>query len=329
MASYLITGGCGFIGAHLALDLAREGHGVRVLDNFSTGSREKLPAGCELMAGDVADGRLVHECMQGMDGCFHLAAMASVPDFNGNWLSTHRTNQSGTINVLDAARRRKTPVVYASSAAVYGDNAEIPLTESSALRPLTAYGADKLGSELHARVAGLVHRVPNMGLRFFNVYGPGQDPASPYSGVISIFVDRLLRGETLIVYGDGQQTRDFIYVGDVVRFLRSAMHKVGCSPAVFNVCTGESVSINQLARSLMSILGLRLPIAHGPSRKMDIRVSMGDPSHAGRRLGISACHSLAEGLRLFIQHEQGERCEEVRVRETNPLQPSSQACFLR
>ncbi len=152
-----------------------------------------------MIIGDVADGDLVKEAMVDMEGCFHLAAVASVQQSVEDWAGTHRSNLTGSINVFDAARAALTPVVYASSAAVYGDNADVPLKENSAVRPLSAYGADKLGSELHARVASLMYGVPTTGMRFFNVYGPRQDPSSPYSGVISIFCDRIQKGEEITV----------------------------------------------------------------------------------------------------------------------------------
>ncbi len=327
MARYLVTGGCGFIGSHLVRDLVRDGQEVRVLDDLSTGRPERLPPSCELTVGDVRDGDLVAKVMGDVDGCYHLAAVTSVQRSNEDWPGTHRINLGGTVNVLDAARRRRTPVIYASSAAVYGDNAEIPVTESSSVRPLIPYGADKLGSELHARVAGLAHGVPTRGLRFFNVFGPDQDPSSPYSGVISVFVDRLLKGEALTVYGDGQQTRDFIYVDDVVAALRASMDRADCNAGVFNICTGESVSINQLAQVLMSILGVRLPIIREASRAGDIRVSIGDPSKARKYLGFKARRTLVDGLRLLIDHEQRKNPP---LREDAAVSQSlSQLCFLR
>ena len=171
MATYLVTGGAGFIGSHLVDALLARGDGVRVLDDLSTGKRQNLPAGVELLLGDVADLALTKQAMAGCAGCFHLAAVASVQRGNEDWLGTHRSNQTGSIAVFEAARGadagRPVPVVYASSAAVYGDNAELPLKEEAQTRPLSAYGADKLGSELHARVASLVHGVPTVGLRFF------------------------------------------------------------------------------------------------------------------------------------------------------------------
>ena len=190
MSNYLVTGGCGFIGSHLVDDLVAAGHGVRILDDLSIGTLAHKPPGVEFIRGDVAEPTVVADALRDMDGCFHLAAVASVERSNMDWLGTHRTNLTGAVTVFNAARRTALPVVFASSAAVYGDNADFPLSEETRPRPLSAYGADKLGCELHGVVAGRIHRVPTCGLRFFNVYGPRQDPRSPYSGVISIFSDR-------------------------------------------------------------------------------------------------------------------------------------------
>jgi UDP-glucose 4-epimerase len=305
MAYYLITGGCGFIGAHLANNLLEDGHFIRVLDNLSMGNKEALNQDCDLVVGDVRDSSLVRQCMTGMNGCFHLAAVAPAKKFMSNYISMHQTNLSGSINVLDAACDENTPVIYASSSAVYGDNAEPLLKEHYRLSPLTAYGADKVGCELHAKVAAMAYDLPTIGLRFFNVYGPGQSPALPHSSVVSVFIDRLLRGKAVHTYGDGEQIQDFIYVGDAVRFLRKAMEKVGSGPTIYNVCSGESVSINQLAKCAMSILNVNLPIVHQPCRKGDTRGFVGDPSLAGQYLQVSTRYRLAEGLYKYIQHEQG------------------------
>lgn len=302
MANYLVTGGCGFIGSHLIESLLEDGHRVRILDDLSTGKRENVSALCEIVVGDVSDSGQVSACMEGIDACFHLAAISSVQLSNEEWVRSHQINQSGTINVFDAAKTNKTPVVYASSAAVYGDNADVPLKETSSVRPLTAYGADKLGSELQARVASVVHGVPTAGLRFFNVYGSRQDPSSPYSGVISIFVDRILGKENLTVFGDGEQTRDFVYVKDVVSFLRAAMDKIDCNASVFNVCTGRAVTINQLAKTVMSITGSQVLITHEQPRTGDIRVSIGDPHHAACALEVTAKQPLILGLRDYIEY---------------------------
>ncbi len=298
-ALYAVTGGAGFIGSHLCDALLAAGHAVRVLDDFSTGRRENLDPRCEVVRGDVADPRVVRAALEGASGCFHLAAVASVQRCNEDWIGTHRVNQAGTVCVLDAARALGgVPVVYASSAAVYGDLGEAIAREDLCPAPLTAYGADKLGSELHARVAFLVHGVPTLGLRFFNVYGRRQDPSSPYSGVISIFARRLAEGLPIAIHGDGEQTRDFVHVSDVVAHLRAAMAHLAAQAgaAVLNVCTGQAVSIRQLAQALAASLGRDARLTEGPARAGDIRRSLGDPSRATATLGARARVGLAEGL---------------------------------
>jgi len=305
MANYLVTGGCGFIGSNLVDELICAGHSVRVIDDLSTGSRENLHPKAQLIVGDICDTRLVKQMMEGVDGCFHLAAIASVERSLHDWIETHRVNLTGTITVFDAAKTAKNgspvPVVYASSAAIYGDNASMPLTEREIPRPLTAYGADKLACELHARVGSLVHDVTSTGLRFFNVYGPRQDPSSPYSGVISIFLDRIVRGEKISVFGDGGQCRDFVYVGDVVRFLMAGMKRITRQHEVVNVCTGRMVTLNQLAQTISSLSRQPLRIDRQPQRNGDIRVSLGDPERALRILGIKAEIDLSDGLKRTMK----------------------------
>jgi UDP-glucose 4-epimerase len=303
MGKYLVTGGCGFIGSHLCEALLARGDGVRVLDDLSTGRLANKPAAAELIEGDVADPTCVAAAMAGVEGCFHLAAVASVERGNEDWLGTHRTNLTGAITVFDAARRAGSapiPVVFASSAAVYGDNPAVPLAETAAPRPLSAYGADKLGCELHARVAFHVHGVPTVGLRFFNVFGPRQDPKSPYSGVISIFCDRLRAAEEIAIYGDGRQTRDFVYVGDVVAALLAAMNVMPSGSPVLNVCTGRSTSVLGLAETIGGLCGTAPRIAFRPPRAGEIRVSLGDPVAAARALGVVAGTDLRRGLELTL-----------------------------
>lgn len=294
---YLVTGGCGFIGSHLCDRLLAQGHKVRVLDNLSTGRREQLDPACDLLVGDVADPALAARAMEGVKGCFHLAAVASVQRANEDWLGCHRTNLSGSIAIFAAARDAgKIPVIYASSAAVYGDNPSLPLLESDSTRPLGAYGADKLGSELHGRVAWHVHGVPTTGLRFFNVFGPRQDPASPYSGVISIFADRVRRSVPIEIHGDGRQSRDFIFVSDVVAHLCAAMAKSRSGAAIYNVCTGRATSVLELAAELGRVIGREPLVRHTPARQGDIRHSIGSPDFCIRELGLAAQMPLAEGL---------------------------------
>lgn len=304
MATYLVTGGCGFIGSHLADALVRRGDHVRILDDLSTGRREHAPDAAEVTVGDVADAPLVQKLMSRVDGVFHLAAIASVQRSVEDWLGAHRTNLTGAIAVFDAARSAKVgrpvPVVYASSAAVYGDNPSMPLDEQADTKPLTAYGADKLGCELHARVAYHVHGVPTTGLRFFNVYGPRQDPHSPYSGVIAIFADRIAKGQTVTIYGDGHQVRDFVYVGDVVRHLLAAMDIHPSAARVLNVCTGRPTSVLDLANAIARIAGRTPRLTHGPARPGDIRISIGDPAAATAALGVRADTDVETGLRATL-----------------------------
>jgi len=305
MPEFLVTGGCGFIGSHLCDALLQDGHKVRVLDDLSTGSLGNLPWQAELIEGDIRDAALVREAMAGCDGCFHLAAIASVERGNLEWVETHQVNLSGAIQIFETARRagpggRPVPVVYASSAAVYGDQGGAAITELALPVPTSAYGADKLGCEHHARVAGLVHGVPTIGLRFFNVYGPRQDPRSPYSGVISIFCDRIGRGHPVTIFGDGQQSRDFTYVGDVVNGLQAAMRRVSQQPRVFNICTGRSTSVCRLAATVASLFDAKLQLAYGEARRGEIRHSLGDPSAARTLLGFNPDTRLDRGLAITI-----------------------------
>jgi len=294
---YLVTGGCGFIGSHLVDALTAAGHSVRILDDLSTGSFAYTPHGVEIFQGDIANHHLVQAAMGSVDGCFHLAAAVSVERCNLDWPGTHGTNLGGTVAVFDAARKHSTPVVYASSAAVYGDNPQV-LTEDSIPRPISAYGADKLGCELHGWVAHHVHYVPNCGLRFSNVYGPRQDPKSPYSGVITIFANRIKDGHPIIINGDGYHSRDFIYVGDVVRALSVAMEhcRANNSSEVFNVSTGVETCIIELVEKISFLLNKNPRIEHGPPRPSDPRRSVGSPKKAERILGFRATTDLASGL---------------------------------
>lgn len=322
MSTYLVTGGAGFIGSHLADALLAAGHKVRVLDNLSTGRLENLDPRCELLVGDAAEAETVQDAMQGMDGCFHLAAIASVMRANEDWVGTHRANQTATIQVFDAARRNgRVPVVYASSAAIYGDQGDGAIREDAAPHPLTAYGADKLGSELHAAVGFGVHGVPSCGMRFFNVYGPRQDPSSPYSGVISIFCSRLRGGTSVTLHGDGKQTRDFVYVGDVVRALMLAMERMQHGASVYNVCTGQPTTIRQLARSTASLLGITPLLGEGAARPGDIRHSVGDPGKAWLELGFRAETPLIVGLGRTL-YAQPARTDRVPGRIRRPVAPS-------
>jgi UDP-glucose 4-epimerase len=298
VTAWLVTGGAGFIGSHLCESLLARGDTVRVLDDLSTGRRENLPPGVDLIVGNVADQAAVHNAVEGVSGCFHLAAIASVERGVTDWLGTHRANLTGTITLFDTIRRLPTriPVVYASSAAVYGDAATVPISEGMACRPLSAYGADKYGCELHARVASHVHGIPTVGLRFFNVYGPRQDPRSPYSGVISIFCERILRSAPIEIFGDGEQTRDFIFVADVVAAMLAAMRVQPAEAPVLNVCTGIPISVLDLARAIAKLVDTGLATNHKPPRAGDLRHSTGSPALARATLSLREPTTLRSGL---------------------------------
>jgi UDP-glucose 4-epimerase len=298
---YLVTGGAGFIGSHLTKLLERQGHEVAVLDNMSTGSYKNLSPGSIVYEEDIRDGAAVKGLMRGVQGCFHLAAIASVEECTEKWAESHETNLTGTINVFDAAAQFKVPVVYASSAAVYGNPSRIPVGEHDAKIPLSFYGSDKLGCEQHARAAYTIRGLRSTGLRFFNVYGPGQDPNSPYSGVISIFAKKIMLGDEITIYGDGKQTRDFVYVGDVVLALTVAMARANMHPCtVLNIATGVGTSINVLATLIAKLAEKEVRATRAPQRVGDIQTSVGDPANAAQLLGWKATTSLETGLRATM-----------------------------
>jgi UDP-glucose 4-epimerase len=301
MPHFLVTGGAGFIGSHLCDLLLADGHRVRVLDDLSTGKPANLDPRVELLVGDVGLPADTLAAAAGADGIFHLAAVASVQRSNEDWAGTHRTNLTGTINVLDAARRAGgVPVVYASSAAIYGDNPKLPLREDAAPRPLSAYGADKLGCELHARVAGTVHGVPTAGFRFFNVYGPRQDPKSPYSGVISIFAARATARQPCTILGDGGQARDFVYVADVVAALRTGLKAASVRAPVFNVGNGHATTVLELAKLLQRLAGSPADPVFAPARAGDIRLSLSDCARL-RAAGWAPTVTLEAGLKTTLE----------------------------
>ena len=297
--TWLVTGGAGFIGSHLVDALLARGDRVRVLDDLSTG-RHLSPA-AEFVRGSVTDPVAVAAAIAGVAGVFHLAAIASVARCADDWAATHAINQGGTVQVLEAARNAGgVPVVYASSAAVYGPSPAPVARESDRAAPCSPYGCDKLGSESHASVATNLFGVPSVGLRFFNVYGPRQNGSSPYSGVISIFAERLRRGEPLLLNGGGAQTRDFVFVSDVVAVLGAAMERVRHLPPVLNVCTGESVTVHRVA-SLLAQLSNRAPrFETVPVKPGDILHSRGDPALLRENLGVAPKISINEGLRLLL-----------------------------
>jgi UDP-glucose 4-epimerase len=305
----LVTGGAGFIGSHVVERLAAGGATLRVLDDLSTGRPQNLPPDVELLVGDVTDRGMVERAAHGVGAIIHLAAIASVTRSIEDWVRAHQVNLTGTVVILDAAAKQPVPVIYASSAAVYGDNPHSPLAETATPKPLSPYAADKLAGEWHARAAGAIRGIPSVGLRLFNVYGPRQDPTSPYSGVISIFADRVARDEPLIVHGDGGQTRDFVYVEDVADAFCAALRGALEAPAaarVFNVCTGRGISITALATAVAAAYGRTPALRSDPPRSGDIRHSVGDPRAAVEALGFKADTDLSSGLQKLAAYGPGQ-----------------------
>ena len=316
MSRYLITGGLGFIGTALASTLSVMGHQVRIIDNLSGGRRNDIPADWELMIGDVGDRVLVGEAMSGVDGCFHLATSGTSAACESDDIACN--NLPGMINVLLAAKentgRKTVPVVYASSSITYGDNAHTSLREDVTARPLTIAAADKASIEMWARVASLTHGIPTTGLRLFDVYGHAPSPYTPGSGVVATFIERIMSDQAVTIYGDGQQTRDFVYLQDAVKFFVTAMSMPTSQPEIYNVCTGRPTNVEQLAHMLFSLCGKPVEIRYAPARKYDIRSSVGNPEYAIRHLGLRAGTTLAEGLQQILSHRRGTVRSGVSIR---------------
>lgn len=275
---FLVTGGAGFIGSHLVDALLARGCSVRVLDNLSSGKPDNLPlahARLELIEGDVADAGQVRQAMRGCRAVAHLAAVASVQASVDDPVGTHQSNFVGTLNICEAMREQGLKrVLFASSAAVYGDNGgSQAIDEDTPKAPLTPYAADKLASEYYLDFYRRQHGLTPAIFRFFNIYGPRQDPSSPYSGVISIFTERAQKGLPITVFGDGEQTRDFVYVGDLVKVLVQALEASQVVPGAVNVGLNRATSLNQLLAEIASLLGGLPEVAHAAPRAGDIRHS--------------------------------------------------------
>lgn len=299
----LITGGAGFIGSHMTERLLGEGHSVRVLDNLSTGHRANLPShrSLELRVGDIREAKTVGEAMEDVQAVIHLAAVASVQASIDDPVGTHETNLVGTLNLLEAARRKGVRrFLYASSAAVYGDTDKLPVSEQTPGRPLSPYAADKLAGEHYLQFYHRKHGLVCTAFRFFNIYGPRQDPSSPYSGVISIFVDRVLAGRSVTVFGDGRQTRDFVYVADLIDILRAMLVSEKTVDQAVNVGRGVECSLLDLLEALEAILGRSIERQFAPARVGDIVRSCADTQRLRAVLGGAPKTDIKAGLTQLV-----------------------------
>ncbi|NBA96115.1 NAD-dependent epimerase/dehydratase family protein [Pseudomonas sp. R5(2019)] len=301
----LITGGAGFIGSHLTDALLAKGYAVRVLDDLSTGKARNLPLDnprIELIEGDVADAALVARAASGCRAVVHLAAVASVQASVEDPVKTHQSNFIGTLNVCEAMRLAGIKrVVFASSAAVYGNNGEgQSIDENVPKAPLTPYAVDKLASEQYLDFYRRQHGLEPAIFRFFNIFGPRQDPSSPYSGVISIFSERAQKGQPITVFGDGEQTRDFVYVGDLVQVLVQALEKPEVEEGAVNVGLNQATSLNQLLEALEKVLGGLPAITHAAARSGDIRHSRANNTRLLDRFDFPESTPMVEGLARLL-----------------------------
>jgi UDP-N-acetylglucosamine/UDP-N-acetyl-alpha-D-glucosaminouronate 4-epimerase len=304
VARWVVTGGAGFIGSHLAETLAGRGEHVRVADSFITGRRENLAAirrPFELVEGDLADEDVARRAVAGADYVLHQAAIPSVPRSVEDPLTSHRANVDATLQLLLAARdagvRR---VVYAGSSSAYGDQDALAKREDMPTRPLSPYALQKLVGEQYMRLFTTLYGLETVSLRYFNVFGPRQDPSSPYSGVIALFVTALMAGRPVTITGDGGQTRDFTYVANIVDGVLKAAEAPGVAGEVINVATGQEISINELAATLGDILGAPTPPLHIEARPGDVRHSLADITKARTLLGYEPTVDLTEGLRKTV-----------------------------
>src|SRR6478609_9548560 len=304
MAHFLVTGGAGFIGSHLAEELVRRGHRVRVADALTTGKRSNLAhvPDVEFLEGNLADLAFAQRAVQGIEFVLHQAAIPSVPKSVSDPLTSHRSNVDGTLNLLLAARdagvRR---LVFAASSSAYGDTVELPKHEEMPSDPLSPYALQKVVGEMYLRMFTRLYGLETVSIRYFNVFGPRQDPSSPYSGVISVFATSLLDGRPATIYGDGEQTRDFTYVADVVNGVLKACDAPGASGEVINVATGGRISLNRLYDTMRAIVGSPVKPVYAAPRAGDVRDSQADISKARRLLGFEPAVSLEDGLRRTVE----------------------------
>jgi nucleoside-diphosphate-sugar epimerase len=306
MTRVLVTGGGGFIGSHLVSRLAAEGYEVRVLDNFATGRRENitdLGSEVELVEGDLQSYERVHTAVRECEVVFHQGALPSVPRSLQDPLTTNAVNVIGTLNVLLASRdsgvRR---IVFASSSSVYGATPELPKREDLPVAPISPYAVTKLAGESYCRSFSEAYGLETVTLRYFNVFGPRQDPLSQYAAVIPRFIEAGLDGAELTVYGDGEQSRDFTYIDNVIEANILAMRSASAAGQVFNAACGERITLNHLVKELGSIMGTELTVRHVAPRAGEVRHSLADLSRAAEGLGYKPTVSFAEGLARAVAY---------------------------
>ena len=303
MAKYLVTGGAGFIGSHLAEELVRRGHTVRVADSLITGKRTNLDhiPSVEFAEGDLADEAFARRAAEGMDYVLHQAAIPSVPRSVKDPISSNRANVDATLNVLGAARDAGVKrLVFAGSSSAYGNTPTLPKHEDMPANPLSPYALQKVVGEQYLQMFTKLYGLETVSIRYFNVFGPRQDPSSPYSGVISVFATALLENRPPTIYGDGEQTRDFTYVANVVDGVLRACDANGASGEVINVATGGRISLNQLFHTMRDLVGSSVSPAYVDLRAGDVRDSQADISKAKRILGYEPIVSFEEGLERTV-----------------------------
>lgn len=304
-STVLVTGGAGFIGSNLADELIRQGAKVRIIDNLVTGFRENLEeiqGDFDFVEGDISNRETIAKAADGVEIIFHQAALPSVPRSVANPLETHEACVNGTFNVLSAARDAGVKrVMYAASSSAYGDQEVLPKVETMAPEPLSPYAAAKLTGEYYCRVFSQVYDIETYSLRYFNVFGPRQNPSSQYSGVISRFIDAFMKGESPVIYGDGLQSRDFTYIDNVVNANIRAAQATGGSGKVMNVANGERVSLLDLAEVMRAVTGRDdLSIDFQAERRGDVKHSQADNTRAKEWLGYEKLVGLEEGIRRTI-----------------------------
>jgi UDP-glucose 4-epimerase len=302
---YVVTGGAGFIGSNVAEALVRRGDRVRVFDNFSTGRRENVDAlqGIEVVEGDLRDLSQVQRAVAGAEGVFHQAALRSVPRSVDDPVSTNDVNVGGTLNLLMACREAGVRrVVYASSSSAYGDDPALPKVETLPANPISPYAVAKLAAEHYCRTFARLYGLETVSLRYFNVFGPRQNPESKYSAVIPRFLQLALQHEPLEIHGDGEQSRDFTYIDNVVQGNLRAMETPGVSGEVFNIACGTRHSLLAIADAIGAFLGRDLPRQHTPPRAGDVKHTLADISKAVRLLGYNPEVAFAEGIRRSCEY---------------------------